>query len=118
MPFYLFNKKLRYFYETCIQICNISTQICIIETYESLSIMNSVMLILNLLLDNLKFTFTDLANQIRSPPSMNELVTVLNLSEAIFNNFTNSRIVRPFLVALTAYFEHVSKFSHNKWLVF
>ncbi len=86
----------------------------LIETYESLCIMNSVMLILNLLLDNLKFTFTDLANQIRSPSSMNELVTVLNMSEAIFNNFKNSNIVRPFL----AYFEHVSKFSHNKWLVF
>jgi hypothetical protein len=194
-------------FTTLIQLPNLFSTILhldVIETYESLSIMNSVMSILNLLLDNLKFNFTDLANQIRSPCSskdltqikyienlflaqfpyclaenfeytpeskklnyqlgastinlllckfcsssllqlsevrllemfkysmdsllvaandqhkleLNELVTVLNLSETIFNNFTNSGIVRPFLVALTAYFEHASKFSHNKWLVF
>jgi len=173
----------------------------IIDSFESLSIMNSVLSILNLLLENLNFDFVQLSNQLRSNHNsnqikhieqlflanfpyclaenfeytsdskkvnvqlsantinlllckfcsssllqltdeklliifkyslnalvvnkdtphtleLNELNTVLKLSETIFNNFTNPEIVKPFLIALVKYFDTVPKFSHNKWLVF
>lgn len=176
----------------------------IIESYESLSIMNSVLSIFNLLLENLEHDLTTLSKSIRSSSDanhlkhietlflnhfpyflaenfeytdskkinhqisantinlllckfcassllklsedklleifkysldslvinknsygvsnhkleVNELVTVLNLSETIFNNFSNIDITKPFLIALTKYFDAANKFSNNKWIVF
>lgn len=172
----------------------------IIDTYESLSIMNSVLSILNLLLENLHFDFSHFGKLLRSSTSinqikyiehlflghfpyslaesfeygsdskksnqqisantinlllcklcsssllqlteerlleifqyslnslvvandherleLNELITVLNLSKTIFDNFTNTDITKPFLIALTKYFDATGKFSNNKWLVF
>ncbi len=52
----------------------------IIDNYESLNIMNSVLSILNLLLENLNFNFGDLASQLR--------VTIFEFSCVIkINNF-------------------------------
>ncbi len=70
------------------------------------------------LLEVLKYSMDSLVVGDDRKLELNELITVLNLSETIFTNFTNSGIIKPFLVALTTYFEHASKFSHNKWLVF
>jgi len=52
----------------------------IIDNYESLNIMNSVLSILNILLENLNFNFGDLASQLR--------VTIFEFSCVIkINNF-------------------------------
>lgn len=49
---------------------------------------------------------------------LNELITVLNLSQTILENFTNTEITKPFIVGLTKYFDTIPKYSYNKWLVF
>jgi len=48
----------------------------------------------------------------------NELQILLKLSETIFKNFSRSEIVKPFVISLIGYFDSVSNFSTNKWLVF
>lgn len=50
--------------------------------------------------------------------SMNELETLLKISESIFMNFARFEIIKPFLVSLVQYFEQASRHSANKWAVF
>ncbi len=49
---------------------------------------------------------------------VNELLTLLNLTETVLHSFSNTDITKPFLVALTKFFDSAAKFSQQKWLVF